>query len=158
MSVLRSVGWVVCGLGLLAGVPAAALESASGSYEGKLVCKGIDGGEHGKTKQDVEIGIFDDGAGGVEMQLSSVGTFGGFLLTDTRKPETGTLSAVDCTLSLPGLIGAALQAEMKVKAGSDKASLKGSLVRMDKAGAASALCQLKAERVSPIPPKLLACP
>jgi len=157
--IVRRASWLALGvLGGLLAAPAGALESASGSYEGKLVCKELDGGQRDKTKQEVTLGVFDDGAGEVLMQLGSLGTFAGFLLTDTKKPETGTLSAVNCTLDETGLAGAALHAEVKVKAGSDKASLKGTVVQMDLPGEAAALCQLKVERVSPIPPKLPVCP
>lgn len=159
MIVRKIAGWMCFGaLGALLATPAGALESASGSYEGKLKCKELDGGQRDKTKQEITLGVYDDGAGEVLMQLGSLGTFAGFLLTDTKKPETGTLSAVNCTLDETGLAGAALHAEVKVKAGSDKASLKGTVVQMDLPGEAAALCQLKVERVSPIPPKLPKCP
>jgi hypothetical protein len=145
-------------LGTLAAAPAAGLESLSGSYEGKLVCKGVVAGDFDKQKTDVEVGIFDDGAGGLTLSITDVGTLLGFALTDTSKPETGTLSAVDCSLDVVTLTGAALHAEVKVKAGSDKASLKGTLTRMNEGGAQSGLCQLDAKRVSTIAPKLPGCP
>ena len=159
MKIRKIAGGLCFGvLGALLALPAGALESASGSYEGKLTCKQLAGGQRDKTKQDVEIGVSDNGAGGVLMQISDVGLFEGFLLTDTKKPETGTLSALSCGLALPGLVGSALHAEAKVKAGSDKASLKGTMLRMDLPEGASGLCQLKAERVSTIGPKLPVCP
>jgi hypothetical protein len=158
MRVLRKVGGVFCGLGLLAGAPAGALESASGSYEGKLVCKGIEGGERVKSKLSLEIGILDDGVEGIAVEIETFGLFGGFLLTDTGKPETGTLSAVSCPLSVTSRTGRALHAEVKIKAGSDKATLKGKLIGMDFPGLESALCELKAERVASLPPKLPVCP
>jgi hypothetical protein len=149
----------VCALlGLLAGAPAAAIESVSGSYEGKLICKGVATGDFVKDKSDVEIGIMDDGAGNLLLVISGVGTFEGFVLGSMRKPETGTLSGVSCTLGIVDLEGAAFHAEVKVKAGSPKASFKATLTRMDLAGSSSALCTLKAKRVSTIPPKLTNCP
>ena len=158
MRVLRSVGGVICGLGLMAGLPAGALESASGSYEGKLVCKGIEGGERVKAKVELQIGIIDDGVEGIAMEIDTFGRFDGFLLTDTRKPETGTLSAVSCPLTVTSRTGRVLHAEVKIKAGTDKATLKGKLIRMDFPGEASALCELKAERVASLPPNLPVCP
>jgi hypothetical protein len=157
--IVRYVTRCAC-LGVLAallGAPAAALESTSGAYEGKLVCKGITSGDREKTKEDVEVGVFDDGAGGVLLEIGTLGTFEGFLLTDSRKPETGTLSAVSCTLNVATQTGRALHAEMKIKAGSEKGKLKGKLIRMDLPGEAAALCELKAERVSTLGPKLAVC-
>jgi hypothetical protein len=142
----------------LAAGPAAALENANGSYEGKLKCKGLAGGDREKTKLDVEVAVHDDGAGNVQLGIETLGTLNGFLLTDTRKPETGTLSAVSCTLDTVDQTGHALQADVKVKAGSEKASLKGKLIRMDRSGETASLCEFKAERVSTTPVKLIGCP
>jgi hypothetical protein len=151
--------WLCAALGVaLAAAPAAALENANGSYEGKLKCKGLAGGDREKTKLDVEIGVQDDGAGNVKLGIETLGTFNGFLLTDTGKPETGTLSAVSCTLDTVDQTGHALHADVKIKAGSAKASLKGNVIRMDKSGETASLCELKADRVSTTPVKLLECP
>src|SRR5512145_1153598 len=121
----------VCALlGLLAGAPAAAIESVSGSYEGKLICKGIAAGEDTKDKSDVQIGILDDGAGNLVLSVSGLGPFEGFVLGSMRKPETGTLSGVSCTLGIVDLAGASFHAEVKVKAGSPKASFKATITRM----------------------------
>jgi hypothetical protein len=151
-------GWL-CGalIGALAAAPAAALESASGSYEGKLKCKGLDTGSAEKTKQDVEVGVFDE-AGSILMNIEGVGTFFGFLLTNTSKPETGTFSAVSCALSAVSQTGQALHADVKINAGSEKGSLKGKLIRMDVQGEEASLCELKVDRVSALAPKLSSCP
>jgi hypothetical protein len=155
----RRAGWLaLAALGGLLAAPAGALESASGVYEGKVVCKGLENGGRVKTKQDIEIAILDDGAGGVDMLAQPFGTFGGFLLTDTKKPETGTLSALSCTLGLPGLFGSALHADLKVKAGSVKASLKATLVFMMESGDEATLCQVKAQRISSQAPMIVLCP
>ena len=145
-------------LGTLAAAPAGALESLSGSYEGKLVCKGVVAGDFDKQKSEVDVGVFDDGAGGLTLLITDVGTLIGFALTDTSKPDTGTLSAVNCTLDVSTLTGSALHAEVKVKAGSDKATLKGTLTRMNEGGSQSGLCDLDVKRVSTIAPKLSGCP
>jgi hypothetical protein len=65
---------------------------------------------------------------------------------------------VSCGLNFVDQLGAALHAEVKVKAGSAKASFKATLVQMDASGASSDLCTLKAKRVATIVPKLLNCP
>jgi hypothetical protein len=148
----------VCALlGLLAAAPAGAIESVSGSYEGKLICKGVAAGDFVKEKTDVEIGIADDGAGNLILSVSGIGIFEGFVLGSMRKPETGTLSGVSCTLGIVDLAGAAFHAEVKVKAGSAKASFKATLTRMDLGEGRSALCTLKAKRVSTIEPMLIVC-
>jgi len=150
---------VICALfGLLIGSPAAAIESVSGSYEAKLRCKGLQGGDFVKAKSDATIGIFDNGAGELVFDVSDLGTLEGFVLGSMRKPETGTLSGVTCGLSAASGQGATLHAEVKVKAGAGKASFKGTLVLMDEGASIASICQVKAKRVSDLTPKLLNCP
>ena len=110
------------------------------------------------TAHSLPARILDDGAGNLLVVVSGVDTFEGFVLGSMRKPDTGTLSGVSCTLGIVDLAGVAFHAEVKVKAGSPKASFKATLTRMDLAGSSSALCTLKAKRVSTIPPKLTNCP
>jgi hypothetical protein len=96
----------------------------------------------------------DDGAGIATLQFLTYDLHQGFLMTDMAKPDTGTLSALACGTSLPVFDSSALHAEMKVKAGSPKASLRGTLVFMDQLTDRAFVCQIKAERFSTIPPKL----
>lgn len=149
---------VICALfGLLAGAPAAAIESVSGSWEAKLRCKGIQGGDLVKTRSEVTIGIADS-AGDLIFQISEVGTLEGFLLGSMKKPTRGTLSGVSCGLDHVSGEGATLHAEVKVKPGSGKASFKGTLVRMGEGASVALICQVKAKRVADMTPMIPNCP
>jgi hypothetical protein len=148
---------LIAGLALATG-PALALESLSGVYEAKVKCAGIDGGSSGKQKTTVQMAVADLGAGSLLIDFEGLQNGVGFALTDVRKPENGTVSGVACTLLPSSIDGWALQTTAKVKAGSGKATLKGTLIILDDAGGQAAACKLNAKRISPVTPKLTVCP
>jgi hypothetical protein len=148
---------LAAGLALVAG-PALALESLSGVYDAKVKCSGIDGGTKGKQKTTVQMAIADQGAGSLLIDFAGLQTGVGFALTDVQKPDTGTMSGVACTLLPDSIDGWTLQTFAKVKAGTDKATLKGTLIILDEAGGQAAACKLNAKRISVVTPKLSVCP
>ena len=150
------------GIGLLLAAclgasPAAAIEDLGGTYAAKLSCKGIAGTLRGKYKFEAELLIVQVDAGNVLFQLEGLPRGTGYLLSDAAKPGGGTLEAISCALEAGNYQGGALHADVKTKAGSDTASLKGTLVIYDFTLSAGNLCKLTAKRTSTTPVKLPAC-
>jgi hypothetical protein len=137
---------------------AAALENLSGVYQGKLSCRTLDAGVAGKEKVPFTLGIVDDGAGGVDAHSQQLPpTFYGFVVADAGKPQRAVLSFVQCGLEDTQLAGAAIHAEARTKAGSPKATLTGTVIRMQKSSPAAAICHFRVKRVDPNPPPLPLC-
>lgn len=156
---LRGGRWIgLCALAVSLAAPAAAIESVSGTWNGKLRCKGIQDGSFAKQKSDITVAIVDDGAGGLVFDFEGIGGFEGFVLGSAKKPATGTLSALSCLVSQDLGEGGTFHAEVKVKPGSGKASFKGTMTLMHRGSSVSSLCQVKAKRVSAVTPMVPACP
>lgn len=140
--------------------PAGALESLTGEYDGTLSCKGIDSGNRGKFKEtDVPIDVADLGGGEVLVDVAGlVVNFTGFVIADLAKPDSGVLSAIQCGLDDVSRDGAVMNAEVKTKAGTEKASFKATLIILNPGAAEAVICKLGAKRVSTQAKKLAACP
>src|SRR5262245_55286111 len=113
-----------------AALPAAALEDATGLYEGKMKCAALIGGVPDQRKGDVSIGVYDAGDGSVMMEISAppfLGTeaLSGVASEDAAKPDRGRIAAVECDLGFATPTGAAVSADVVVKPGGAKATLKG---------------------------------
>ena len=137
--------------------PALGLESLTGVYQGKIKCSGLLGGTKVKGKVDVEVDVSDTG-GSLVLAIGELGSFLGFAVTDVKKPEQGAVSAVSCPLSAATLDGAMLNADVKIKAGSDKGSLHGTLFLSGDTEGDARTCDLKVDRISIVSPKIAGCP
>jgi hypothetical protein len=138
--------------------PAAGAENLSGVYEGKLSCRTLDGGVSGKQKEDFSLGIYDDGSGALDaysLQLPPM--FYGFAVGDAAKPQRAVLSFVQCGLDQTQLSGAAIHAEARAKAGSSKATISGTVIRMQHSANEAALCRFRVKRIDPNPPPMPLC-
>jgi hypothetical protein len=158
MSCLRVLGSIVLGLALASAAGAA--EDLSGSYAGKLSCKGLANGAAEKAKQDVTIDVVEDPIGfnlQIRAGATPIGDFvRGFVMDDVAKPDRAKLFGVDCDMNLVSLSNLTLIADAVAKAGSDKATLKGSLTdTTDKTRILD--CTFSVKRTSPTAPKLLGC-
>jgi hypothetical protein len=158
------LGLFVAGLALVLGTaPARALDSVSGSYAGKMSCKGYSGGTATKTKLDITIDAID--GKGVGLQVKTAGTQIGqtiispLLLEDTAKLDRAKLAGVDCATSPFSSVGMALQADVVIKPGSPKGTLKGTLTRRSGEGAGSIdQCTFSVKRTSTKEPLFAFCP
>jgi hypothetical protein len=138
--------------------PASALENLTGTWEGVLKCRTLDGGETGKTKEAVTLEVVDSGVGGLQMEL--LGTdllFIGFTVAESGNAQKGVLSSASCGFAFDNLDGGTLQADVKTKAGSPKASLKARLSLMTAAQGIARSCTLNAKRVNDAQPDIIGC-
>ena len=103
----------------------ARVESLTGTYEGKLMCKGADDGLDTKSKQDVSVEVLDMGAAASRSSSPTVGTLIGFAITDARSPRRARSRRSTCTLDGSRPSPARAPRRGQGKAGSDKATLKG---------------------------------
>lgn len=159
---VRSFGFFLAaaGLGLAVAVSAGAAESLSGSYAGKLSCKGLVAGAAAKSKRDITIDVVD-GVGFAAIQVKAGATQIGeairaFVMDDTGKPDRAKVFGVDCGFDVVSLENLTLIADGVAKAGSDKATLKGTLT--DTTDQSQILdCTFSVKRTTPTPPKFEVC-
>jgi hypothetical protein len=148
-------------LALLCGPPAAAIDVASGTWEGKMTCRQVAGGVAAKTKQDVTITIGEDmGDVGVDVHagMTPIATaIGGFLAEDGAKPNKAKLVGVECGLSWNQQSGATIHADVTIPPGSPKGTLKGTLTLMDIATTTAMQCSFSAKRTSTVVGMLSPC-
>lgn len=134
---------------VLSAAPALAVEPLTGTWEGSLKCQTLDSGTVTKPKSDQTVIISDGGVDGLLMNLvSTKGIFEGFVVADGKKPANGQISAASCDFSNDNLIGGVLQADVKTKAGDEKASLKGELLLMHEVNGIIESCSISVKRVS----------
>jgi hypothetical protein len=157
MNRIARAALAACAAAVLGAGPAAALESLTGVYQGKLKCSGLVGGGQVKDKDDVEVQVLDLG-GLLGLDVSGVGALQGFAATQTSKPERGKVSAVSCLLDAQSLDGSTLHADVQVEAGDPKASLKGTLIRTNGVTGEARICQLRVKRISTAIPNVTGCP
>jgi hypothetical protein len=143
---------------LAAAAPAAAVESLTGTWEGTLKCRALNGASVLKSKVPVTLEIVDSGPGGFQAQLVSTDLiFVGFVVPESATSDKGAASGLTCGLSYDDLDGATLQANVKTKAGSEKASMKGRVTRMGAVQGLTSDCTLTAKRTSATEPDLIPC-
>jgi hypothetical protein len=157
MNRIARAALAACAAAALAAGPAAALESLTGVYQGKIKCSGLLGGTKVKGKTDVEVDVSDVG-GALLLSVGDLGSFEGFAVTETKKPERGKVSAVSCGLSVATLDGAMLNADVSIKAGTAKGSLHGTLFLSGDEGGDARTCDLKVKRISTVAPMIITCP
>ena len=154
----RSLGFASIALALA--TAAGAADTLTGSYEGKLTCKGLVAGAPTKTKQDITIALSENKIG-FAMRINAGATqigeaLRGDVMDDTAKPDRAKLFGVDCDMDLVSLRNLTLIADGVAKEGSDKATLKGSLT--DTTGGTQILdCTFSVKRTSATPPKFEGC-
>ena len=131
--IARSLAFAATALGLGIGIATAsgAAENLTGSYAGKLTCKGLVAGATAKTKQDITIEVSESPIA-VAMQINAgatqIGDFiRGFVMDDSGKPDRAKVFGVDCDMDPVSLRSLTLIADAVAKADSEKATLKGSL-------------------------------
>jgi hypothetical protein len=146
------------GLALLLGAPARAIEKLSGTYEGKLRCETTTGGTTSKTRQDVTLQVVDLGDDGVLFEMVGIeDRIVGLLIGDAEKAENGVLPAASCDYEAFDQVGSVARLAVRTKAGTDKASLKGTVLRSNIETGTSSSCTLDVSRVSTEVPEIAPC-
>ena len=149
---------VCAGLALLLGAPARAVEDLSGTYEGKLRCATTTAGLTTKTKQAVSVEVVDSGTDGVLFEVVTVeDRIVGLVIEDAEKAENGILPAASCDYEAFEQVGVVARLAVRTKAGTEQASLKGTLLRANIDTATSSICTLDVKRVSTVVPDIEPC-
>ena len=81
----------------------------------------------------------------------------GFLAEDAAKTDRARIAAIECGYDFLDKEGATFHAEVVIKAGSEKGSLKGTLLDMDDAVGLAGVCTFKAKRTSTAVPDVTLC-
>lgn len=149
-------------LALAVGLPAAALDNLSGTYEGKLRCRQTVAGVTTKSKQAAVVLVDQDMDGSLALDVSAsgvplAGVIFGRVVPDATRPNRGSLAAVECGLDVLSELGAMIHADAVVKPGSAKGSLKGTLIDLDASGSTVRLCTFKVKRTSTVTPPMSLC-
>jgi hypothetical protein len=114
--------------------PAQALDPLTGTYGGKLKCKGYTGVAPSKSTVDITIKVIDSKLGIallVEAGATVIGApVGALLIEDGAKPDKGKLAGVSCDVALLTPTGIHFQADATVKPESDKGTLKGTITKV----------------------------
>jgi hypothetical protein len=112
----------------LAANPAAALDDLTGQYSGRFSCETTTPSENAKDTFDSTLYLDDAGAGNAFAYINNTLLYFRLAVVSApEKPDQGRVGGPDCNVS-PSNGGSFVQAVVKSKSGSDKASLKGEFV------------------------------
>jgi hypothetical protein len=143
---------------LAAASPAGAIDTVTGTYEGKMTCRQIASGETTKVKQDVVVDVFEGVSNFVGLDVGDVSNaIGGVLVEDTAKPDRAKLVGVECGVTYLNTVGGVLHADVVIKQGSDKGTMKGTLIVMDEFAPLGSLCTFTVKRTSTAEPMVEPC-
>jgi hypothetical protein len=151
--------FAVAASALVLSAPAQAIESISGTYAGKISCKGYSGTQASKSKNDVTIEVLDSKLLLIRVTVGAeqIGsTINSFMLEDSNKTDRGKVVGVDCSLGWPTIAGVSLEADAVVKAGSEKGTLKGTLTESDPMGTID-VCSFSVKRTATTAPEIPPC-
>jgi hypothetical protein len=138
--------------------PAAAIDSVTGTYEGKMTCRQISTGATTKAKTDVTVDVFEGLSNFVGDDVGTASTaIGAVLVEDTAKTDRAKLVGVECGVTYLNTVGGALHADIVIKPGSDKGTIKGTLIVMDENAPLGSLCTFTAKRTSTAEPDIDPC-
>jgi hypothetical protein len=158
-------------IGILAGVtlavaaaaPAGAIDNMTGSYTGNLSCKGYAGGTPSKSKHAATAVVVEDET--IRLRLSADGapfgdTVSVFRLPNETKPDRAKIQGLDCPSTSSSPQSLTIEGDVVIKPGSEKGTIKGSLIRRDSLGmpAAIEVCTFALKRTSTELPEVLPCP
>jgi hypothetical protein len=137
-------------LALFAASAAPALDDLTGVYSGKFDCEGTSDLDSIDTKLENALFLDDAGNGTAYVYINNTLLF--FRTTIVSAPDEddrGRVGGPDCNVS-PTNGGSFLQAEVKAKPGSDKATLKGEFITLGVGGSPHVVqvCRLNLKRTS----------
>ena len=113
-----------------------ALDDLTGEYSGKFSCEATSNLENLKTSVDSTIFLDDAGAGNAYAYINNTGLiFHLAVVSAPDEPDRGRVGGPDCDVN-PTSGGSYVQAVVKAKSGSDKASLKGEFTTLSVGNAA----------------------
>jgi|GEM_PF-4594105 len=146
--------WALVGIAALAlAAPAEAIDDVTGTYEGTITCREIAGGVAAKTKRDVVVEVVEGKAPFASVDVTADGTpiataVLGLLAEDAAKSDRGKVAGIECGFDFLDREGATFHADVLIEPGSEKGTLKGTLLDMDDELGIAAICTFKAKRTS----------
>jgi hypothetical protein len=146
------------GLSALAG----AIDNLTGSWTGKMSCKGYAAGAPEKAKHDVSISVVQ--TKGARLRFVSGGIALGdpvvlYTQADATKPDRAKIQGLDCGSNLESIASLTMEADVVIKPGSEKGTMKGSLIRRDASESGLIpVCTFNAKRTSTELPEIPSCP
>jgi hypothetical protein len=156
-----TLGAAALALGFAA--PSAALDDMTGSYTGKMSCKGYVGGAPAKAKSEIAVTVVE--GKGVRMSITTAGVpFGDtvalYKLEDETKPDRAKIQGLDCTSNVESPQSLTVQGDVVVKPGTGKGTIKGSVIRRDATGMPGTIsvCTFSVKRTSTELPEVPECP
>jgi hypothetical protein len=155
-----ATGAVALGLGMALATSAGAADDLTGTYEGKLSCKGLVAGAATKSKRDVTI-LVSEGKVGTSINVAADGASLGnplfaFVMDDTGKADRARVFGVDCELDAIARSDLTIIADGVAKEGSEKATLKGTITDTTARGQILS-CTFSVKRTSAAPPTIVGC-
>jgi hypothetical protein len=150
---LRNVRNVLCGAALaLLALPAAAMENPAGTYTGKMKCDTLDAGVPVKAKSDVTIRlVLEKDSARLAIDVTGGASFvslaTGRITENADKTDRGKFLGLTCTIGAVDPDGASVHADLVIKPGSAKGSIKGT-VHVHRPGSQGA-CSFSGKRTSP---------
>jgi hypothetical protein len=157
---IRLLAATALALGLAA--PAGAIDNLTGSWTGKVSCKGSAAGAPSNSKNDLSISVVQ--TKGTHMRFAAGGVALGdpvvvYVLADATKADRAKTQGLDCGSGPESLATLTMQADVVIKPGSEKGTMKGSLIRRDASGSGLiAVCTFTAKRTSTELPEVPTCP
>lgn len=159
---IRFVASTSLAIGLaLSAVPASAIDSLTGTYEGKFSCKGSNNGVPSKNKGAVTLAISElpmANHASLSEDGVAIGTFDEFKhIEETGKDDRSKVAGGDCGLLNVGR-GIALAADVVIKSGSEKGTIKGTYIRLGEKPSRIDVCTFSAKRTAVADPEVAGCP
>ena len=146
---------------LLAASPAGALDDLTGLYSGKFTCEATTDSESSSTSVENTLYLDDAGGGNAFAYINdTLLYFRASVVSAPEKPDEGRVGGPDCNVS-PSDGGSFIQAVVKAKSGSDKASLKGEFITTRVGGSPHVVqvCRFNLKRTTTtLPAPITNCP
>jgi hypothetical protein len=150
-------------LAVVAAAPARAIDPMTGSYAGKLSCKGYAGGTPSKSKHDATVVVVEGKT--IRLLVTADGapfgdTVSVFRLAHATKLDRAKIQGLDCPSTNSSSLSLTIEGDVVIKPGSEKGTIKGSLIRRDTLGmpAAIEVCTFTVKRTSTELPEVPPCP
>jgi hypothetical protein len=161
MSMQKAKSVLLAIVALLAASAAPALDDLTGTYTGKFDCQGTSDVDEVDIKLENSLYVDEAASGTAYVYINNTLTyFRTAIVSAPGEDDRGRVGGPDCNAS-PSNGGSFLQAEVKAKPGSGKATLKGDFVTLGVGGSPHIVqvCRLNLKRVSTtIPAPIPGCP
>jgi hypothetical protein len=140
------------------GVPAHAIDSLTGVWEGKFTCDATSDTATSRSKADATFRFVDAGTGAGTAAINNlfVNPIPITIVSGADKPDRARVAGVGCGFN-PDVGGLVLEASVKIKPGSEKGTMTGAVLTYNGALHTVTVCRFKVKRTAIKAPKIGAC-